>query len=256
MRRVEWPRRVARQSRLLRVAGPQVWQLWRAGTPQTRRLSGALLRGALGRVRPDERAWVRRIESERRRLYRSDALVAWKGGDLAPVGMIARGGSQPQTGCVLLLAVVRAFAPRQGLEMGTCVGVSAAYQAAAMRLAGHGELVTLEGYGDLVEHAREVWTRIGLDNVTARVGRFDQTLPQVLKGDPIDYAYLDGNHQRAATVEYFERISDAAAPGALLIFDDIDWSPGMSQAWEQICQHPQVAQHARTGRLGIVVLAG
>ena len=64
----------------------------------------------------------------------------------------------------------------RGLEMGTCVGISAAYQAAALNDNGAGRLVTLEGYAELAAEAQELWSNLGLSNVEVIVGRFAQTL--------------------------------------------------------------------------------
>ena len=47
----------------------------------------------------------------------------------------------------------------------TCLGVSAAYQAAALAADGDGRLVTIEGYEELAAQARVVWDRLGLRNV-------------------------------------------------------------------------------------------
>ncbi|HEX2362901.1 MAG TPA: class I SAM-dependent methyltransferase [Jiangellaceae bacterium] len=169
--------------------------------------------------------------------------------------MIAKRSSVPPKDGFVLLALVRAFGPGRGLEMGTSVGVSAAYQASGMHLNGSGELVTLEGHHDLVEQARELWRSLGLVNVTAVVGRFDNSLPRVLRANRLDYAFIDGNHHETATVQYFERIAARANPGALLVFDDITWSPGMLRAWKRIRRDPRIAAHATTGRFGVVVLS-
>jgi predicted O-methyltransferase YrrM len=169
--------------------------------------------------------------------------------------MIAQRTSVPPKEGVLLFTLVRTFAPSRGLELGTSVGVSAAYQASAMRLNGKGELVSLEGHRGVVEQAREFWARVGLDNVTAIVGRFDESLPRVLADGIIDYAFIDGNHQEAATIAYFEDITTRASPGALLVFDDIAWSPGMVRAWQRIREDKRVAAQAVAGRIGMVILS-
>jgi predicted O-methyltransferase YrrM len=169
--------------------------------------------------------------------------------------VIARRSSVPRREGIVLQSLVRAFAPVRGLELGTSVGVSAAYQASGMRLAGRGELVTLEGHRDLAEQARELWSRLGLSNVTAIVGRFRDSLPHVLADGAPDYAFVDGNHQEAATVGFFDDIAARASPAALLVFDDINWSPGMKRAWQHIRDDERVTAHATTGRFGVVVLS-
>jgi hypothetical protein len=51
--------------------------------------------------------------------------------------------------------------------------------------------------------------------------------------------YFDGNHQKQATLDYFDLL-----PTQLMIlcgfFDDIHWSAAMEEAWEIIKLHPKV----------------
>jgi predicted O-methyltransferase YrrM len=210
---------------------------------------------SIGRPLADELPWIERIEAERARIETSHRQVGWKAGKPASVAMIARRGSVPKRDGVFLLKLVRAYGPSRGLELGTCVGVSAAYQGSGMQLNGSGELITLEGYRDLADQARELWRDVCLDNVIVVSGRFQHSLPAVLESGRVDYAFVDGNHQEAATIEYFEQIAARANPGAVLVFDDIYWSPGMLRAWEQIRRDPRIAAHAAISRFGVVVFS-
>jgi predicted O-methyltransferase YrrM len=246
-------RRLVRRWRPISMG--DVRRLEAEGSGATSRLA-RILRQSSGPERADERVVVERIERERTRIEASAQRVRWKEGSPAPLGTIARHGSVPRRDGVLLLRLVRAFAPQRAIEMGTCVGVSAAYQAYGMRLSSRGELVTMEGYADLADRARQTWSNLELDNVTVVVGRFDDTMPGVLAASQPDYAFVDGNHNEKATVRYFERIAAKARPGALLVFDDIDWSLGMCRAWDRIRADPRSGAHAVVGRFGVVLLSG
>lgn len=46
---------------------------------------------------------------------------------------------------LLLFNIVRVYKPKTGLELGACLGLSASYQAAAMKCNGGGRFLTLEG---------------------------------------------------------------------------------------------------------------
>jgi len=52
--------------------------------------------------------------------------------------------------------------------------------------------------------------------------------------------FFDGNHQKEATLKYFEMLLPLAHNESVFIFDDIHWSKGMEEAWEQIKAHPRV----------------
>jgi len=57
---------------------------------------------------------------------------------------------------------------------------------------------------------------------------------------PTDLIYFDGNHQKQATLDYFHRLLPLAHNDSVFIFDDIHWSKGMEEAWEEIRAHPKV----------------
>ncbi len=158
----------------------------------------------------------------------------------------------------LLFKLIRDFQPSLCLELGTNLGFSAAYQAAALRLNQKGRLVTLEGDPPLASLAERNLRRLNLNQVEPRTsppplggtgarvkvvtGRFQDTLEQVLKTQaPIDYAFIDGHHDRDATIRYFQQISPFLSPRAFLVFDDISWSEGMRQAWKHIQKDQRVA---------------
>ena len=124
--------------------------------------------------------------------------------------------------------------PRQCLELGSSLGLSAAYQASAIQLNGSGQLDTLEGAATIADRARANLDELSV-RATVTTGRFQDTLEPLLKERPgIDVAFLDGHHDRDATIAYFEQIVPHVNPAGVLIFDDIAWSPGMAEAWRQI----------------------
>ena len=129
------------------------------------------------------------------------------------------------------------------IELGSCVGISASYQAAALELNGAGRLVTLEGAEALAERTARSLDEMGLSHrASVRIGRFSDTLDDVLKElEPVGIAFIDGHHIEQATVQYMEQIAAYAGPESLLIFDDINWSEGMRKAWRTIADDPRFA---------------
>lgn len=213
-----------------------------------------------------------KIEALRRRLLRSNEpipIVDFGAGSHAEVnaGTPIQAGRQV-TGtvgetCIMasksetwgrrLYALIRATQPTYGIELGTCLGLSAAYQAAAMQRNGIGRFVTLEGAPALAELSRRHLSGLGLTNVDVRVGRFEDTLPAALN-ERVDYAFIDGHHDDAATRRYFDQITQAAKPGAILVFDDIEWSDGMKRAWQTIRQDRRVEQAMAVEGVGLTQL--
>jgi len=68
----------------------------------------------------------------------------------------------------------------------------------------------------------------------------------------LDFVFVDGNHQKEATLKYFEWCLPKVHENTLLIFDDIYWSEGMKQAWAEIKAHPKVTVTVDLFWIGLV----
>lgn len=263
------------------LRGPRTLQtrreLRRLGTEERgehRWLWAALLATLDGELTTEERQWVERIEGLRRTLRASQTVVSrvdygardprmqlsdeamYRGETrTATIGDTCRTASNPLRNALLLFKLIRAFRPRLCLELGTSLGITAAYQAAALSLNGAGRLVTLEGADTIAALARENLSGLGLTNVAVVVGRFQDTLEGVLREhQPIDYAFVDGHHDEHATVRYFRQILPALATKAVLVFDDIEWNAGMHRAWKAIAADSSVALAINLAAMGVCVL--
>jgi predicted O-methyltransferase YrrM len=237
--------------------------------PTSRGLARALRTTALGRIPDEEREWIGRIEARRRELAAEETAVrpGFKPGSTggAAAGFATVGKPVPISGILALFSIppawgvfqmrlIRELAPKSCLELGTGLGVSAAYQAAALELNGTGTLTTLEGahaWGAVAEEGLEALGLAGRGEV--RLGAIDDTLPEVARRiAPIDYAFLDADHSEEATREHFEIILPHLSPGAVVLLDDITW--GMRQAWKAISRRGRISACLALGRMGVVAV--
>ena len=53
----------------------------------------------------------------------------------------------------------------------------------------------------------------------------------------LDFVFFDGNHQKRSTLDYFETCLPKKHDKSVFIFDDINWSPEMKEAWALIKNH-------------------
>ena len=67
-----------------------------------------------------------------------------------------------------------------------------------------------------------------------------------------DLIYIDGNHQKEATLRYFKQLLLRVHNDSVMIFDDIHWSKEMEEAWEEIKQHESVKVTIDTFQWGLV----
>ena len=154
------------------------------------------------------------------------------------ISKIAESAVSPSHQCRQLFRIINHFKPDTLLEMGSSLGISSMYQAMA-RL--NGRMVTLEGCENIARLAKQNFKQLKLNNINLITGPFDNSLLQAFDQlKQIDYAFIDGNHQKAATLSYFQQCLKHAKEQSVFIFDDIYWSADMAAAWEEIKQHPQV----------------
>lgn len=163
---------------------------------------------------------------------------------------IARNAGRNEKFGKLLFRMVNKYASKQILELGTSLGLGTSYLALACS---DGNVVTLEGSKEIANKAKDNFSKLGLKNVHQVVGNFDDTLAQVLKEHKaFDFVFIDGNHRKAPTLHYFEQVLDAIKGDTIVVFDDIHWSKGMQEAWEEIVTHERVKLSIDLFYFGIV----
>jgi predicted O-methyltransferase YrrM len=167
------------------------------------------------------------------------------------IAAIAKHAAKPSRLGQLLFRIAHHYQPTTTLELGTSLGLSAAYLAAG---APHGLVVTLEGAPSVARAADRNLRSLGLD-ATVVTGNFDEQLIPLLESlPPIDLAFVDGNHRREPTLRYFNSLLHHAARPSALIFDDIHWSEDMEAAWTKIKNDPRVYLTIDLFFIGIVFL--
>lgn len=163
---------------------------------------------------------------------------------------LCRAGVPPHEGRLLYHLAAR-LQPAQCLELGTCLGLSAAYLAAGLA-GGDGRLATLEGGAAVAQRARANLDALGLGSAEVIVGPFAETLPEVLRRhQPFDLVFIDGHHEPAALQAYADQIMPGLAEGAVLVFDDVAWTPGMRRAWRTLAARLHPAIDLLTVGLGV-----
>ena len=148
------------------------------------------------------------------------------------ISSIAKSALKPPKFGQLLFRLVNHFGSSTILELGTSLGITTSYLAAA----NHNSLViTMEGAPEIAKQAERHFQHIGLNNIEQVVGNFDSTLANVLqKNKTFDFVFIDGNHRYEPTLRYFNMMKPNLHEYSVLVFDDIHWSKEMEQAWAAI----------------------
>lgn len=126
----------------------------------------------------------------------------------------------------------------RSIELGTSIGLNTLYLAQANA---KGKVYSIEGSSALSAFATGLATEQKISNIHFFNENFDEALPNLLKDiGGFDLLYVDGNHTYEATLRYFTTALENVQPSAVIIFDDIYWSKGMTRAWQEIKAHPAV----------------
>ena len=211
----------------------------------------------------DFERWSDRIEAKRRELARIDDRVTMRdfgaGGSDEGVDREVRLGefyseaNVDPLSSAFLFHLVRELKPASCIELGTCTGLSAAYQGAALEVNGSGRLVTIEGDAELARRARVTLRDLEIERVTVVSGRFEDMLPGVLREHaPVDFVFNDGHHEEEATIRYFDTMGPHLAPGAVVVLDDVNWSGGMRRAFQRLSARSDVTAAVDLLRMGVL----
>ena len=151
------------------------------------------------------------------------------------VSSIAKNSGTTLKRAKLLYRLVKYFDSNNILELGTSLGISTQ----AMSLGNpNAKITTIEGCHNISKFTKEQFENKGLRNIQIINSNFAKAIKNL--DIAFDFVFFDGNHQKKATLSYFETLLPKAHKDTVFIFDDIYWSKGMTEAWETIKQHPKV----------------
>lgn len=153
--------------------------------------------------------------------------------------------------CRILFNTMCHYRPKIVLELGTSLGIGTAYLASADKKA---KIHTIEGNPESVIWAKKNFKNLQLQNIYAHQGKIAEVLPGLLtslKG--LDLVYMDGHHDRDATLAYFDMIQPYLHENSIVILDDIYWSDGMKEAWEILTRKDTVTASINIYSKGFLV---
>jgi len=155
----------------------------------------------------------------------------------------------------LLFKICRHYQPERIVELGTSLGISAAYMSLGNPEA---NVITMEGSGSIAEIAGENFRQLNAKNIEIIRGPFEEKLPGLIsrlkqENDLKTIVYIDGNHRKEPTLTYYDMFIPAISDESFIVFDDIHWSEGMEEAWDEIKNDPRAMLTIDLFFVGIVL---
>jgi predicted O-methyltransferase YrrM len=165
---------------------------------------------------------------------------------------IARSSLKPTKFAQLLYRVARHYQPQTIIELGTSLGITTSYLALGNK---HAKVYTCEGAASIASIARQGFNELQIKNIELLEGDFAKRLPALLNDvNQVDLVFVDGNHRKEPTVDYFHQLLEVSHDKTILVFDDIHWSEEMEAAWAEIQQHPKVTLTIDMFFIGLVII--
>lgn len=167
------------------------------------------------------------------------------------VSQIATLSAKNKMQCLVLASIIKHQKPAVALELGTSLGISLAY---LMKASPQTSFASIEGSPEIAELANKNMDQLGM-RANIHVGEFDSVLPKVIEEiKPLDFVYVDGNHQYTPTLSYFHQLLESLSEDGCIVFDDIYWSEGMQNAWKEIIADPRVSLSVDFYHFGLIYI--
>ena len=148
----------------------------------------------------------------------------------------------------LLFRIMRYLHVDTALELGTSLGLATSALSVANPSA---KINTVEGCPNTSEVAQKYFNDFQLKNIRLHTKDFEAYLAEN-DSEEQQLVYIDGNHNKEKTLQYFKTLLKQTTNDSVFIFDDIYWSPKMTEAWQEIIQHPKVTVSIDTFYWGFV----
>jgi predicted O-methyltransferase YrrM len=114
-----------------------------------------------------------------------------------------------------MFRTVNHFRANNIIELGTSLGITTAYLASANL---NGNVYTFEGAKQVAAIAKQTFDSLSINNIQVIEGNFDDTLQKQLnKMSCVDFAFVDGNHRKKPTIQYFEQLLEKSTESSVFI---------------------------------------
>lgn len=166
------------------------------------------------------------------------------------ISEIASVAVKPAEQAQLLFRIICYFRSKKILELGTSLGITTMYMAAA---SSHESCLTLEGCSETANVARENFKKLGMNDIQLIECNISEQLEDIFKQyGSQDFIFIDANHRHDALIQYFDLCVNNCFDKSVIVIDDIYWSTGMQQGWTEIKNHPRVTTTIDIFHMGIV----
>ncbi|MDD2635539.1 MAG: class I SAM-dependent methyltransferase [Bacteroidales bacterium] len=168
------------------------------------------------------------------------------------ISKIAKTSAAEKKHGVLFQKIVRKYAVKSVLELGTSLGIGTMYFALANK---NIKVTSIEACPETYKFTKTQFAQKGVRNVDFINNDFDSVFDNnELAGQKFDLIYIDGNHNSKSLIKYYDYLNENhASDKCIYIIDDINWSADMYRGWKNLCNKNIDAFNANIFRIGLII---
>ncbi|MCE3296481.1 MAG: hypothetical protein K0R65_2195 [Crocinitomicaceae bacterium] len=206
------------------------------------------------KIAPEDRRQIAKVrnslKNDRRTIQIKDfGAGSHKLGNTRKISRIYKYSASKGVYARLLYQLNRHYSCNEVLELGTSLGVGTIHLALGNRKS---RITTVDASPETQEIAREQAQKLGLTNIDFVCSDFHSYLSG-LENKQFDLVFIDGHHDGNALRAYLKKLGPLTHNDTIFVLDDIRWSEGMLEAWEEICRDPAYHLTMDLFRMGIVL---
>ena len=193
------------------------------------------------------RDMVRSLSGKRQQTwYRHEKMVM-------DIGECAQGVSSPGFCGRLLYGLIREFRPRCVVEFGSAFGIASMYIVQALKQNRSGVMKGIEYENWRADIANEALSTHWSNLANVYPGRVEDVFPSLVgNGEEVDFCFVDAVHRYEDCVGYHNILKDHLVKGAIVVYDDINWSADMQKFWQFVISEEVITDAVLVdGRWGI-----
>jgi predicted O-methyltransferase YrrM len=150
----------------------------------------------------------------------------------------------------LLHNLVAYYQVEHVIETGTALGISTSWMALSNP---NCKISSIEGNKKLCDVSNEMFIRFSITNTQVYCGLVEDVLPELAKNMKCKtLLFIDAHHTGAATMRYFAMIKSYVKDDTIVVFDDINYSAEMNDAWKNIICDERVTLSLNLYRIGVI----
>ncbi len=154
--------------------------------------------------------------------------------------------------CRFYAWLAETMAPDAIVEFGAAFGASGMYWLAGLSQTTGGTLYSFEPNDVWHPIAKGNFERV-CDRHVLTLGTFEENLDVIKHG--VSISLIDAIHTRDFVMKQFELVRKVSKPGALVLFDDINFSDDMRACWAEVAEMPEWPGVWQLGsRVGVIEL--